>query len=371
MNALRRIETPVICAVLVAVTALLGSLGPSSIDATVVSSLCFVFLTVAFYAFSGISGVVSFGQLAFAAVGGYVVALTTLPSDVKRTLLKTAPNWLIELGAPTLVAVLVSGLVAAIVAAIVAVPLMRLSGLTAGLATVALLFIAQTVARGWTDITRGPRGLASVPATTDRNGMLLWVLACLVVVGLYQTSRWGIRLRASSDDENAARAIGISVPFERGIAFVLGGFLMGCGGALYVQYLGTIVPDLFFIDLTFTLIAMAVLGGISSMSGVVVGAIIVSVIREVLRRAEAGSLLGLVDVPARPGLSEVGIAVVLVVVLRLRPSGILAGREFTLPRRRAVTTPNDPSQRSADADPTGENTREATDLVDVQPEAGR
>jgi branched-chain amino acid transport system permease protein len=246
--------------------------------------------------------------------------------------------------------------IAAVLALVFAVPLMRLSGLQAGLATVALLLIAQTVATGWGDMTRGSRGLSDVPSPGGRVALAAWAAVVIAVVWWYQTSRAGVRLRASSQDVNVARAVGIDVHRERGLAFVLSGFIMGVGGALYVQHLGSVIPDLFYLDLSFLVIAMVVLGGITTMSGAVVGTVLLATIEEVLRRAEAGSLLGLIDVPRRPGLTRVGLAVVLIVVLWRRPEGLLRGRELTWRRTRA-SAPTTPSEPAVVAGPTEEITR--------------
>jgi branched-chain amino acid transport system permease protein len=329
----RPLSTPAICIALVTVAATLVSLGPSSLDFTATSGVILVVMSLAFYVFSGISGVVSFGQLAFAAVGGYVTAWLTMPVATKQTILRDAPAWVRELQVAPLLAVVLAGTIAAGLAVIFSLPLMRLSGLQAGLATVALLLIAETVASGWGDMTRGNRGLSDIPSSGGRWVMLGWAAATIAVVWLYQTSRFGVRLRASSQDGNVARAVGIDVHLERGIAFVLSGFLMGVGGALYVQHLGSVIPDLFYLDLSFLIIAMVVLGGISSMSGAVVGTVVLTVVQEVLRRAENGSLLGLLDIPRRPGLTRVGLAVVLLLVLWRRPGGVLGARELVWRRR--------------------------------------
>ncbi len=335
-------QTPSICAVLVVVVALVASLGPTSIDRTVVTSLGLLVFALGLHVFSGLSGVVSFGHMGFAVIGGYVTAWMTIPDDTKSTLLPDAPAWVRDLNASPFVAIVAAGCVAAIAAAVMAAPLMRLSGLPAGLATVALLFIAENVARGWLDATRGSRGLAGVPATTTRDRMLIAAVLALFAIWIFQRSRYGVRLRASSEDERASEALGVNVRRERSLAFVFSAFVTGVAASLYVQFLGTMTPGLFFIDLTFVVISMVVLGGIGSMSGAVIGCIIVSTLTELLRRAEAGSLFGL-SIPERPGLTNLGIAFVLVVGLLVRPNGIMNGREFRLRRPRRRATPERPA----------------------------
>jgi branched-chain amino acid transport system permease protein len=93
-------------------------------------------------------------------------------------------------------------------------------------------------------------------------------------------------------------------------------------------------PDLIYLQLTLVILSMVVVGGMTSLSGAVVGGILISVLREVLDRAEQGNVLGLVTVPARPGLSDTVLAVVLIVLLVVRPAGLLGGRELSLPRLR-------------------------------------
>ena len=339
----RPLSTPLLCILLVVVASTLGSLGPSSLDFTATSGVILVVMSLGFSVFSGISGVVSFGQMAFAAVGGYVTAWLTMPVATKQTILRDAPAWVRDLHVAPFLAVVLAGCVAALLALVFSLPLMRLSGLQAGLATVALLLISETVASGWGEMTRGNRGLSDIPSSGGRWVVLAWAAAVIAVVWLYQTSRFGVRLRASSQDVNVARAVGIDVHVERGLAFVLSGFIMGIGGALYVQHLGSVIPDLFYLDLSFLVIAMVVLGGISTMSGAVLGTVILAVVQEVLRRAENGSVLGLVDVPERPGLTRVGLALVLLVVLWRRPDGILRGRELVWPGR----APRDVVERPA------------------------
>jgi branched-chain amino acid transport system permease protein len=141
----------------------------------------------------------------------------------------------------------------------------------------------------------------------------------------------GLRLRSSREDEVAARSLGIGVIRERTVAFVLSGFIVGIGGALFVQVIGTATPDQFYLSITFLVIAMLVVGGVNSLAGAVVGAIALSVALETLRRIEEGANLGFVHLPGRPGLSAVGLALTLLIILAVRPEGLTRGRELPVP----------------------------------------
>ncbi len=203
------------------------------------------------------------------------------------------------------------GLVAAIVAAAFAIPLMRLCGLAAGLATFAMLVIIRTVANSWTEVTNGAAGLSGIPVTTSKNAALLWALVAIVVGFAFQSTGLGLRLRGSREDDIAARSLGIGVRTERRVAWILHGFVMGVGGALYGQYLGSFNASFFYLALTFTTLAMLVVGGITSLSGAVIGSLTISFVAEVLHRIEQGADVGALHIPARPGLREVGLATIM------------------------------------------------------------
>jgi branched-chain amino acid transport system permease protein len=321
--------TPVIapCVVVLALT-LLVSTGSAALNRTLVLSLIYLLLVVGVYSFVGLSGVFSFGHMTFMAVGAYAGALFTTPVVTKELTMPDLPGFLGSTELSAFPAALAAGAVAAIVALVLAIPLMRLSGLQAGLATVALLVITRVVASNWDQVTGGSAGLAAIPTTTTRTSALIWALAAIVAVWLFQESRTGLRLRASREDEIAARALGIDVFRQRTAAFALSAFLVGVGGALFAGQQGNVTPDQFYISITFLTLAMLVVGGMASLSGAVIGAVAVAVVQELLRRVESGIDLAFVHVPARPGLTEVGLALFLLVTLILRPDGITGGREI-------------------------------------------
>ena len=319
---------PMVLVMAAAVVALeLATLGPRSIDRVVVVASINMILALGIYAFSGNSGVISFGQLAFAAIGAYTAGLFRMPLDQKDNLLPDLPKFIQDTQLSSLEATLLGGAVAAAVAALLAIPLMRLTGLSAGLASLSLLFIVQVVARSWEQVTRGGKGLSAIPTTVTNTTALVWVLVTIGVIFIYQLTSAGLRLRTSREDEVASRAIGVDIGRERGISFVLSGFFMGIGGGLYAQFIGAVDPDFFFITLTFLIITMMVIGGFTSVAGAVVGAVVVSAIAELLRRAETSGVGGF-DFPL--GLQDLVIAFLLFVIILVRPHGLTKGKEFTV-----------------------------------------
>ena len=162
---------------------------------------------------------------------------------------------------------------------------------------------------------------------------LVGALATIAAAYIFKETKTGLRVRASREDEIAARAIGVNLARDRGIAFVLSAFFVGLGGFLYAQFLGVFNPEAFYLNITFIVIAMLVVGGTKSVAGAVVGPVAVSVLTYGLRQVERGADLGVVRVPARPGLQEVGLALAMLLILWFRPRGITGGNEITWPRR--------------------------------------
>ena len=115
-----------------------------------------------------------------------------------------------------------------------------------------------------------------------------WLVVTLVVLARIVYSPTGRRYRAVREDTIAAQAIGISVLPTRLSAFVLGAFFAGVGGSLYGHYLGSFSPASFYMAYTFALISMLVIGGMQSLTGAVVGVVVVTLASEVLRNLERG-----------------------------------------------------------------------------------
>ena len=307
--------------------------GPET-KGVVVVALINLTLVVGLYTFVGNSGVFSFGHIGFAAIGAYTAGLLVIPPDQKAILQPSLPTFIAHAHFGTIGATLMGGLVAAIAAAVLAVPLMRLDGLAAGLATFAVLVIVKTVANSWDQVTNGAAGLSGLPISTDLNQALVWGLIAIVAALVFQNTGLGLRLRGSREDYHAARSIGVGVHGERRVAWVFSAFLVGIGGGLYGQYLGSFNANAFYLSLTFTTLAMLVVGGLTSLSGAVIGSLVISFVAEFLNRVEQGVHVGPVHIPARPGLREVGLAAIMLAILILRPRGLTNGREVPWPTRR-------------------------------------
>lgn len=341
ITSLARESWPLLSLVVaVALVAVVGSQQSPQLERTVVFGLVNLILVVGLYVFVGNSGVLSFGHISFMAIGGYSAGLLSIPTAQRLIQIPDLPQPLRTLELDPLAATLVAGLAATVFSLVIAVPLMRMSGLRAGLASFTILIIVHVVASNWQQVTRGTGGVY-VPSTTTRDSALLWAIVAMTLAYLFQRSRMGLQLRVSREDEVAAESIGVNVPAQRGAAFLLSAFVVGVGGALYAQFIGQVTPQAFYIETTFVVLAMLVFGGQTSLAGAVVGSVTISALSELLRELEKGTTIAAVDIPARPGLTEVGLALVLLTVLILRPRGIMGGSEVPWPGRRASA----PSER--------------------------
>lgn len=335
---------------------LASGLGGSTTDFAVITALVNLMLVLGLYVFTGLSGVFSFGHIAFMAIGGYVAGLLTIPPVSKEVLLSGLPSFVAHAQLGTIPATLIGGGVAMVVALVLSLPLSRLDGLAAGLGTFAILIIVHVVASNWQDVTGGDAGISPIPITTTVTSALIWVVVAVALIYVLQNLKLGLRLRASREDHVAAQASGIRVSLDRAIAFGISGFVLGVGGALFAQFQGTVSPSAFYLPITFLTIAMLVVGGTKSLAGAVVGTMLLSVVGEVLRRVESGVDIAGLHVSGRAGVREVGLAVVMVAVLIFRPQGVTGGREIPWPlrRRSASGAPTEGASAGTDGPPLGE-----------------
>jgi branched-chain amino acid transport system permease protein len=314
---------------LVVGAALLGATVTRATEIYFINALVAVSIVVALYVFVGNSGVLSFGHVSFVAVGAWAAGVLSVPEQEKPA---TMPYLFDFLGSttvgnvPSLLAAAVAG---GLFALLVGLPLMRLSGLAAGIATFAVLEITNNILRYYEKIGPGLNTFSSVPETTDLVQAAVGALVVVVAAFAYQRSRFGRQLRATREDPAAARAVGVSIYRQRLGAFALSGFLAGLAGGLYVHFL-PINVDAVYLDLTFITLAMLVIGGTTSLWGAVVGALAVSGLDSLLANAENGlDVLGrTLEVPA--GTRIVVVSALMAIVLILRPSGLTGGRELSL-----------------------------------------
>jgi branched-chain amino acid transport system permease protein len=329
LDALVELAGPVL--LVVAVGLFSTTVSPSN-EVFFLNALVSVAIVVAIYVFVGISGVVSFGQISFVAVGAFASGVMTVPLESKKGVLTTLFPLLRDHTISNVPSLLLAAALGGLFAFVVGLPLMRLNGLAAGIATFAVLEITHNVLQQWTKIGPGATTLSLVPESTGPLQGTLGAIVAIVVAFAYQRSRLGRQLRASREDPAAAAGVGVGVHRQRLWAFTLSGALAGFAGGLLVHQLGSITTEQVYLELTFLTLAMLVIGGLTSLWGAVVGALAVSGLASFLSQSEQGvHLLGhRLDLPS--GTRLVFLAAIMSLVLILRPQGLTGGRELRLPR---------------------------------------
>jgi branched-chain amino acid transport system permease protein len=277
-----------------------------------------VILALGLQLLAGMAGILSLGQAAFYGIGAYVSAALTL-----------------HFGAPFLVAFFLAG-VAAALCSLLLIPIVRLPGPSLAVATLGFNIIIYLILLNEDWATGGSFGIMNVPvprifgyAFTGTRAMYFLCLFVAVVVylamGRLVESRFGRALRAISQDEDAARACGISINLYKSKCFLVAAFTAGIAGSLYAHQARYINPYDFTFNKSIEILIMVVVGGLGSMPGAVVGALIVVLAPEYLRSSgELRLILFGALVVVLMGFSRGGVAGLVPVVgqllMRFRPS---------------------------------------------------
>ena len=249
-------------------------------------------------------GSLSLAHPAFFGIGAYAAAI-----------LATRAGW------PFPASVLAAVLAAAVVAALVGVPLFRLAEHAFAVGTLGLALVASVVANNWVEVTRGPLCVTGIPkprlgplAITTLPAFYWLALTALVAVALLYwgltTFRLGRAFHAVRDNEPLAGAAGIDPLKYRLLAFTLAGAIAGGIGALYAHYLSVMCPEEMTVSLTVNLLVIVFLGGVGSLRGVLIGAVLFTALPEVLRVTPTwrlviyGGLLLLVVIRSPGGLES-------------------------------------------------------------------
>lgn len=339
-TGLSALRTGIVRALLLAVPVVMlalawGAIRGASGERLATVAMINMVLVVALQLFSGNSGVISFGHVGFAAVGAYSVAIFSTPVMIKQGRIPDAPFGLgsVEFGLGVSI-LLALGVVVA-VGLFVGVVIMRLSGISATIVTLAFLIVMYNVLNNWVDLTGGAEAFYGIPQLPSRWIVVATLVIMLVAASAYKSSATGLQLQASRDDELAATAMGVDVPSLRLWAFLASAVGAGAAGILLALFLTAVSPNDFYLNLTFITVAMLVLGGKTSTTGAVIGVIIITVGDEIFRWVGDGPTIGSVSLPLLPGVNGLFLGTVIIVFMIWRPSGITGNWEIDdlLPRR--------------------------------------
>jgi branched-chain amino acid transport system permease protein len=324
-------STPLLLSILVVVFVLI--MGQLGLGTTTLDALIMLTAVVGVYTYSGVTGILSFGHVAFMAIGGYTVMILTIPPDLKQYALPALPHSLATIEIGPMEALPIAWLAGIISAGVFGLLIWRLGGLVASIASLMFLLIIYSIANGWVGFTGGSEAVGSIPLVLGlMPAFTVSILAIWLTYGFRRT-RWARFAEAAREDEPAANATGIHINFVRWMSMTLSGGTMAVAGALYVYSVGLMSPQLFYLPMMFLLLAMMVVGGILSLTGAVVGAIVIQILQQVMLPLDNGGHLFGLSFGGHPGSRLVVLGLIMLLVLTKLPGGIVNGREIQLPRR--------------------------------------
>jgi branched-chain amino acid transport system permease protein len=284
-------------------------------------AMIYVPLAIGANIITGYCGMVSMGQAAFFGIGAYTSALLMM-----------------RLGAPWLVAFFGAGALASLLGVAVALPCLRVRSDFLSLMTIAFGQIFLVVVNAWMDLTRGPMGLPGVPriqlagwvAHTEAD--IWYVTATVALLAAWGTARIaggpiGRAWEMVRDDEIAAQALGVNLTRSKMLAFGVGCFLSGLAGSLFAHELRLVSPDAFIAEESLLIMQMAILGGLASIPGSILGAALMIGVPEALRSSVPALII------YRPGI----VGILLLVMMIWCPQGILGRRRAAPPMLLAIS----------------------------------
>ena len=264
---------------------------------TLVQTCIYIMLAVSLNLIVGFTGQLALGHAGFMAIGAYISAIVTMKFD-----------------GPLVLALLAGALAAAVAGVIIGIPTLRLKGDYLAIATLGLGEIVRVI---WlnTDYVGGAAGMSVSCSINWTWAFFLMVITVLVIRNFIRSSP-GRACISVREDEIAAEAMGINSTKYKVIAFTMGSFFAGLAGGVYANYMYTILPTTFGFLKSFDILVMVVLGGLGSISGGVIGAIIMTIVSAALA--------------SFPEWRMVITAVLLIILMIFRPNGLLGNKELSL-----------------------------------------
>ncbi len=276
-----------------------------------------IVLAVSLNLVNGFTGQFSIGHAGFMAIGGYGSAMFSLHVGqgwVAALASRGMPEAAAQ-GTALLIALLLGGLLAALAGYLVGLPSLRLRGDYLAIVTLGFGEIIRVIIQN-VDAVGAARGLPGIPGWVDFFWVGVGVAGMLAVAWNLAHSTHGRALFAIREDEVAAESLGINTTGYKVLAFVIGAFFAGVAGGLFAHFLSYLNPNSFTFLKSIEVIAMVVLGGLGSISGSVLAAIILTLLPEVLRPVKEYRM--------------VIYSLMLIILMITRPQGLLGTRELSL-----------------------------------------
>lgn len=280
-----------------------------------------IILAVSLNLVNGFTGQFSLGHAGFMAVGAYGSSVFTLEISRQMIGILGGPS-LFATNLAFIVALLVGGCFAAMFGWLVGVPSLRLRGdylaiVTLGFNEIIRVILQNTNVEG---VFGGALGLKGIPPHTTFFWVFTLAAVCIYFIASLVNSSYGRGFLAVRDDEVAAEAMGINTVRYKVLAFVIGSFFAGIAGGLYAHLRTTISPEGFNFLKSFDIVVIVILGGMGSTVGVIIAAILLTVVNEYLRDLEEYRMIIY--------------SLLLIAMMLLRPQGLLPNIDFLTKRRK-------------------------------------
>ena len=269
-----------------------------------VNILIYILFAVSLNITVGLMGQLNLGQAGFIAIGGYSAAY------ISKILL----NYKLP---PVLQLVLVSlfgGVVAALFGFFVGASTLRLRGDYLAIITLAFGEIVKYIIQNL-DFLGGATGLNNIPRIIDFSNSYFIVVISIIIIAMAMTSRKGKEILSIRENEIAAENIGMKLNRIKLYGFAFSAFFAGVGGSLFAHNIGILKPDKFGFLFSIEILVMVVLGGLGSITGAILSAILLTSLNEVLRDVSQFRYLVY--------------AIILIALMIFRPTGIFGTKEFT------------------------------------------
>jgi branched-chain amino acid transport system permease protein len=345
------LDAAALVVLLVLVALIASSFGGAAVQRVVTYAAIMLTAVLGLQIFSGNTGIVSFGHAGFLGLGAYITGILTMPAALQRSALRDLPPFLAghELTFATALAVVL--VLAVLIGLLTGMPLLRLSGSGASIATLAMLIIIYTLLVAGREVTRGSQPFYGVPREVGLWTATVVASLAIVLARVFRETAFGLAARAAANDERGAAAAGVYDRTARLAAWILGVVVAMAAGAMMAQFLGAFSPRDFYFDLGFTMLAMLIVGGMNSALGACAGVAVTIVVIETVRRFEGGGELLGVQLPVLFGLTQGVLAVAMILVIWRRPSGLFGDRELNLLARRGAQSiaPSDEPAMLAEA----------------------
>jgi branched-chain amino acid transport system permease protein len=269
---------------------------------TTLATICInIILAVSLNLITGFTGQFSLGHAGFMSIGAYVCAIITLKNS-------TIPGFILG--------VLAGAFTAALIGCLVGLPTLRLRGDYLAIATLGMAEIIRIVFLNMDSITNGAAGLQDIPQFTNWPWLFFYTAGTILIISNFIKSSHGRACISIREDEIASEAMGINSTKYKVTAFTIGAFFAGIAGALYASTFNFIDPKIFGFSKSIDILVIVVLGGLGSISGSIIAAILLAVITTYLQ--------------AFANIQMILYSLLLIIIMIFRPQGLMGSKELSL-----------------------------------------